>query len=56
MLFITARSLVLTEVVLYSLHSLVLVKKDCPSVGVSNSYQVLNSMVLAAGSNSQLNT
>ena len=44
----TAYSLVLAEVVLRSLHGLVLVKKDSPSVGVLDSYQVLSSMVLVA--------
>ena len=47
MSFITARGLVLTEVVLCSLRGSVLVKKDCPSVGVSDSCQVLGSMVPA---------
>ena len=40
---ITARSPVSAEVVLCSLRGLVLVKKDGPSVGISNSYQVLGS-------------
>ena len=48
MLFITAYSLVLAEVVLYSLYSLVLVKKDSLFIGILDSYQVLNSMVSAA--------
>ena len=56
MLFITAYSLVSAEVVLYSLYGLVLVKKDNPSEGVSNSYQVLSSTVLAAGGDSWSNT
>ena len=56
MLFITARSPVLAEVVLRSLHGLVSVKKDNPSEGVLDSCQVLNSTVLAVGSNSWLNT
>ena len=47
MLFITAYSLVLTEVVLRSLCGLVSVKKDYPSVGVLDSCQVLGSMVPA---------
>ena len=41
----TAYSLVLAEVILYSLYGLVLVKKDSPSVGVLDSYQVLGSTV-----------
>ena len=45
----TVYSLVLAEVVFRSLYGLVLVKKDSPSVGVSDSYQVLNSMMLAVG-------
>ena len=52
MSFIIAHSLVSAEVVLCSLRGLVLVKKDSPSKGVSDSYQVLNSTVLAVGSNS----
>ena len=48
MSFITARSPVSAEVVLRSLHGLVLVKKDGPSVGVLNSYQVLSSTVPAS--------
>ena len=47
MLFITARSLVLAEVVLRNLRGLVSVKKDSPSVGVSDSCQVLGSTVPA---------
>ena len=56
MLFITAHSLVLAEVVLRSLCGLVLVKKDCLSVGVLDSCQVLSSTVPAIGSDSQSNT
>ena len=41
MSFITARSPVSAEVVLRSLRGLVLVKKDGPSVGVSDSCQSL---------------
>ena len=44
----TAYSLVLAEVVLHSLCGLVSVKKDSPSVGVSDSCQVLGSTVPAA--------
>ena len=44
----TAYSLVLAEVVLYSLYSLVSVKKDSPFIGILDSYQVLNSTVLVA--------
>ena len=46
MLFITACSLVLAEVVFRSLCGLVLVKKDGSSIGVLDSCQVLGSMVL----------
>ena len=46
MLFIIAYSLVLAEVVLCSLYGLVLVKKDSPSIGILDSYQVLSSTVL----------
>ena len=45
MSFITAYSLVLAEVVLCSLHNLVLVKKDSPSISVSDSCQVFSSTV-----------
>ena len=45
-----AYSLVSAEVVLRSLRGLVSVKKDSPSVGVSDSCQVLSSTVLAADS------
>ena len=48
MLFIIAYNLVLAKVILYSLRSLVSVKKDYPSVGVLDSYQVLSSTVPAA--------
>ena len=48
MSFITARSPVSAEVVLRSLRGLVSVKKDGPSVGVSDSCQVLGSTVPAA--------
>ena len=47
MSFITAYSPVSAEVILYSLHNLVSVKKNSPSVGVLDSYQVLNSTVPA---------
>jgi hypothetical protein len=56
MSFIMACSLVLAEVILCSLYSLVLVKKDSPSKGVSDSYRVLSSMVLAVGGDSWSNT
>ena len=46
----TAYSLVLAEVVLYSLYSLVSVKKDSPSIGILDSYQVLGSTILVIGS------
>ena len=47
MLFITAYSPVSAKVVLRSLCGLVSVKKDSPSVGVSDSCQVLSSTVPA---------
>ena len=56
MLFITVHSLVLAEVVLYSLRGLVSVKKNSPFKGILDSYQVLNSTVLVAGGDSWLNT
>ena len=49
MSFITAYSPVSAKVVLRSLCGLVSVKKDSPSIGVSDSYRVLSSTVLAAG-------
>ena len=48
MSFIIAYSLVLAKVILCSLYSLVSVKKDSPSVGISDSYQVFSSIVPAA--------
>ena len=47
MLFITAYSLVLAEVIFRSLYGLVSVKKDSPFIGVLDSCQVLSSTVLA---------
>ena len=56
MSFIIACGLVLAEVVFRSLCGLVLVKKDSPFEGISDSCQVLSSTVLVVGSNSWLNT